>query len=105
MKRGDFFGLCRRGSQDNVRHPGFRHLNQEGWHKYTEIICQHHKGLPEGAGVGTVPHLLGEYVDFEGADVEVAKVSEQIIRDLDYAQVNCKWKIGKQKLKHLLYML
>lgn len=41
--------------------------------------------------------LVGNFVDFEGADVDVAKVSEQIIRDEDFAQVNCKWKIGRQR--------
>jgi len=41
--------------------------------------------------------LVGKFVDFEGADVDVAKVSEQIIRDKDFAQVNCKWKIGRQR--------
>ena len=34
--------------------------------------------------------LVGNFIDFEGADVNVAKVSEQIIRDIDFAQVNCK---------------
>ena len=42
--------------------------------------------------------LVAKFVDFEGADVDVAKVSEQIIRDKDFAQVNCKWKIGRQRL-------
>ena len=41
--------------------------------------------------------LVSKYVDFEGADVEIAKVSSQIIRDPDYAQVNCKWKIDRQR--------
>ena len=41
--------------------------------------------------------LVGKFVDFQGADVDVAKVSEQIIRDKDFAQVNCKWKIGRQR--------
>lgn len=41
--------------------------------------------------------LVGKFVDFEGAEVEVAKVSEKIIKDKDYAQVNCKWKIDKKR--------
>ncbi|MEN8125372.1 MAG: hypothetical protein ABFR32_09590 [Bacteroidota bacterium] len=41
--------------------------------------------------------LVGKYVDFEGADVDIAKVSEQIIKDKDFAQVNCKWKINRQR--------
>ena len=49
--------------------------------------------------------LVGKYVDFDGADVEIAKVSDQIIRDTDFAQVNCKWKIDRQRhiirLKHI----
>ena len=41
--------------------------------------------------------LVGKFVDFQGAAVDVAKVSEQIIRDKDFAMVNCKWKIGRQR--------
>ena len=41
--------------------------------------------------------LVGTFIEFEGADVEIAKVSEQIIRDKDFAQVNCKWKINGQR--------
>ena len=41
--------------------------------------------------------LVGKYVDFEGADVEIAKISDQIIKDKDYSQVNCKWKIGRHR--------
>ncbi len=41
--------------------------------------------------------LLDKFIDFEGVDANVAKVSEQIIRDIDFAQVNCKWKIGRQR--------
>ena len=41
--------------------------------------------------------LVGSFIDFEGADVNVAKVSEQIIKDIDFAQVNCKWKIERQR--------
>jgi hypothetical protein len=41
--------------------------------------------------------LIGVFVDFEGAEVEVAKVSEQIMKG-DMAQVNCKWKTeGKSR--------
>jgi len=41
--------------------------------------------------------LVGNFVDFENAEVDVAKVSSQIIRDEDFAQVNCKWKIDKKR--------
>lgn len=41
--------------------------------------------------------LVGKFVDFGDAVVDVAKVSEQIIKDKDFAQVNCKWKIGRQR--------
>lgn len=41
--------------------------------------------------------LVGKFVDFEGAIAEAEKVSEQIIKDPDFAQVNCQWKIGRQR--------
>lgn len=41
--------------------------------------------------------LVGKIIDFEGAGVDVAKVSEQIIKDKDFAQVNCKWKINRKR--------
>ena len=41
--------------------------------------------------------LVSKIVDFGGAAVDIAKVSEQIIKDKDFAQVNCKWKIGRQR--------
>ena len=41
--------------------------------------------------------LLDNFIDFKGAEANIAKVSEQIIRDKDYAQVNCKWKVDRQR--------
>lgn len=43
--------------------------------------------------------LVSKYVDFEGAEVKIAKVSEQIIRDKDFATVNCEWRINKIRHK------
>ena len=41
--------------------------------------------------------LVGAFIDFAGAEVEVEKVSEQIVRDKDYATVNCKWRIERER--------
>ena len=41
--------------------------------------------------------LVGKFIDFEGAEVKVEKVSEQIIHDKDYATVNCQWKIERKR--------
>jgi hypothetical protein len=41
--------------------------------------------------------LVGKFVDFKGAVAEAEKVSEQIIKDPDFAQVNCKWRIDGQR--------
>ena len=41
--------------------------------------------------------LVAEFIDFAGAEVKVEKVSEQIIRDKDYATVNCQWKIDRAR--------
>ena len=41
--------------------------------------------------------LVSKYVDFEGADVDITKVSDKIIKDKDFAQVNCKWRINRQR--------
>ena len=41
--------------------------------------------------------LVGKFVDYKGASAEAEKVSEQIIRDKDMAQVNCKWRIDGQR--------
>jgi len=41
--------------------------------------------------------LVGNFVDFKGAIAKAEKVSEQIIKDVDFAQVNCKWRIDGQR--------
>jgi hypothetical protein len=41
--------------------------------------------------------LVGKFVDFKGAVAKAEKVSEQIIKDPDFAQVNCKWRIDGQR--------
>lgn len=41
--------------------------------------------------------LVGKFIDFKGAEAKAEKVSEQIIRDADFAQVNCKWKIDRKR--------
>jgi hypothetical protein len=33
--------------------------------------------------------LVGKFVDYKGASAKAEKVSEQIIKDKDFAQVNC----------------
>lgn len=68
---------------------------QQEFQATTNLDClEKYYGKPEEL---LTNDLVGKYVDFEGADVEVAKVSDQIIRDKDFAQVNCKWKIGRQR--------
>ena len=44
--------------------------------------------------------LVGKFIDFQGAEVDIEKVSEQIIRDKDYATVNCKWRIDR--VRHIV---
>ena len=44
--------------------------------------------------------LVSKFIDFQGAVVDVEKVSEQIIRDKDYATVNCKWRINR--VRHIV---
>ncbi len=41
--------------------------------------------------------LLGKFVDYKGTIAKAEKVSEQIIKDPDFAQVNCKWRIDGQR--------
>ena len=41
--------------------------------------------------------LVGEFVDFEGAEVEIEKLSDKIIRDKNYAQVNCEWEVERKR--------
>ena len=62
--------------------------------KNNNDCLENYYGKPEGL---LTQDLVGKYVDFEAAEVEVAKVSEQIIRDKDRAQVNCEWKIDRKR--------
>ncbi len=41
--------------------------------------------------------LVGKFVDFKGAVAEAEKISEQIIKDPNFAQVNCEWRIDGQR--------
>jgi len=41
--------------------------------------------------------LVGQFIDFEGEIPLVEKVSEQIIKDPNFATVNCKWKINRKR--------
>ena len=41
--------------------------------------------------------LVGKFVDFKGAIAEAEKISEQIIKDPNFAQVNCEWRIDRQR--------
>lgn len=40
--------------------------------------------------------LVEQFIDFKGVTPSLNKISEQIIRDPNFAQVNCKWKDGKK---------
>ena len=41
--------------------------------------------------------LIGKFVDFEGEIPSVEKVSEQIIKNPNFATANCKWKINRKR--------
>lgn len=59
----------------------------------SENCLENYYGKPEEL---LTKELVGNYVDFEGAEVKVKDLKD-IIKDKDYAQVNCEWKIGRQR--------
>jgi len=60
----------------------------------SENCLEKYHGKPEEL---LTAELVSQFVDFEGETPSVEKVSEQIIRDPDFAQVNCKWKIDRKR--------
>jgi len=63
-------------------------------HSCSNNCLERYHGSPEELlGVD----LVGKFVDYKGADAKAEKVSDQIIKDIDFAQVNCKWRIDGQR--------
>ena len=60
----------------------------------SENCLEKYHGKPEEL---LTAELVSQFIDFEGETPSVEKVSEQIIRDPDFAQVNCKWKIDRKR--------
>lgn len=92
-----FFLILACGNSSDKKNITSKSENQikEKQNNDSSVSClENYHGIPEEL---LTKELVDEFVDFGNAVVNVAKVSEQIIKDKDFAQVNCKWKIGRQR--------